>query len=90
MQDVFKRYYHKKKRDYLWYIVPTDSFKRKILNCFRDCNYQKYENYLWVSTFDEFFCGIKRMNFMTIDKSVNVHDLLGVDAHTHAHEVCNV
>jgi hypothetical protein len=89
MQDVFERYYHKKEIDYFWYIVPTESFKRKILNCFSDCHYQKYESYLWVSTFDEFFCGVNRMNFKTIDKSVNVHDLLGIDAHSPAHEVCN-
>jgi len=46
MRDIFRLYQNKKSISYLWYFVPSENIRRKILNCAEP--YLKYRGRDWV------------------------------------------
>lgn len=90
MVNIFDKYFAKERIHYLWYVVPNEPFKKRILKCFEDVYHRKGKYYLWVSTFDEFFIGKNEISFCTIEGTHKLRNILFKDAHSHAHEVSNV
>ncbi len=89
MHYVFERYYKKSSIHHLWYVVPTESFKRKLLKIFREFPLKISDSYLFVSTFSDFEKCNEKMVFSTINEVVNVKKICLPPAHRHEHRVSN-
>ncbi len=87
MNDVFERYHNKKSINHLWYVVPTESFKVKLLNIFKNFPYKKSDSYLWVSTFSELEKSLDEMCFSTIKGEVMIKKICNIPAHRGDHRV---
>lgn len=87
MHYVFERYYKKSSIHHLWYVVPTESFKRKLLKIFREYPFKKSYSYLFVSTFSEFEKDLDEMMFSTIKTDISVKKICSTPAHRHEYRV---
>lgn len=90
MHYVFERYYKKSSIHHLWYVVPTESFKRKLLKIYKEYPLKKSDNYLFVSTFSEFEKSLDEMIFSTIKADVSVKKICSAHAHRPEYRVGNL